>query len=130
MADNCKVLTIYQNKAKKTDSNFKYPISSILKNLCEAFNSSLITAKEKLEIKNLIFSKSRVISDIMEELNNRKLFRAHLKTLKKTIKRKQETEKKASRKKVFPSLNIFSINDSSNEKYFNENSREPLNSLY
>jgi len=96
-------------KANKTNLNFKYSISSILKNIYEAFKSLKISAKEKLEIKNLIFSKSSSIAKILEELKNPNSFNVHLNTLKKIVKSSQtQIEEKTSKSRFTLSLNSLS----------------------
>lgn len=123
---------VCNKKAKEENSNFKYSISSILKNLYDAYNSSKISAREKLEIKNLLFSKSSAIKSILEELKNPNLFDKHLNTLKKIIKTKLKTEAKtASKKNNLSSIKILFSNDSSKKikKFFKESESLPSEGL-
>jgi len=125
MEGNFNLERVCQNKSVETKTKFKYSISSILKNVYDAYNSSKISALEKLEIKNLVFSKSSAIETIMEELKNPILFDNHIQTLKRIIKRKSENKRKiASKKFKLPSLNIFCSNESSKKlkKCFAESS--------
>lgn len=128
MEENSKVLRVCQNKTKNINSKFTYSISSILQNLYDAFNSSKITAKEKLEIKSLIFSRSGSIAIILDELKDTNLFDVHLNSLKILIKsrtkndEKNQTSKRKTKNKQFPTLNIFpKKNVCLTKKFFKEN---------
>jgi hypothetical protein len=123
MEKDLNILRVCQIKAKGNSRNFKYSISRILNNIYNAFKSLKITTKEKLEIKNLIFTKSSEIANILEDLKKPDLFNNHLKTLKKIIKRKTqtETEEKSSNKFIIinPANKTSSIKYNSNKKFLN-----------
>lgn len=130
MEKNLDVSRVYQKIDRENATKFNYSISSILNNLYEAYKTSKITSKEKLEIKNLIFSKSSHVEKIIEDLKKPTLFNSHLKTLKKIIKRtiNHSSEKIYNQKNLISSSKTSLKEKISNKLFLNEMStNEGLN---